>query len=113
MKPREKGGVVDSRLNVYGVEGLKVAGALASFLTGLRKRETLLTTYIPLRPTLDMSIAPANVGAVSRTFPRDDLALNILIIIRTPTPPRLLSERRRRLSLRRSWGSKVYDHVAE
>jgi len=25
MKPREKGGVVDARLNVYGVEGLKVA----------------------------------------------------------------------------------------
>ena len=27
MKPREEGGVVDSKLNVYGVEGLKVAGA--------------------------------------------------------------------------------------
>jgi alcohol oxidase len=27
MKPREEGGVVNSRLNVYGVEGLKVAGA--------------------------------------------------------------------------------------
>ena len=26
MKPREEGGVVDSKLNVYGVEGLKVAG---------------------------------------------------------------------------------------
>lgn len=26
MKPREQGGVVDERLNVYGVEGLKVAG---------------------------------------------------------------------------------------
>lgn len=26
MKPREKGGVVDERLNVYGVENLKVAG---------------------------------------------------------------------------------------
>ena len=25
MKPREKGGVVDSRLNVYGVRGLKIA----------------------------------------------------------------------------------------
>ncbi|KAL0579312.1 hypothetical protein V5O48_002710 [Marasmius crinis-equi] len=36
MKPREKNGVVDSNLNVYGVENLKVA---------------------------DMSIAPGNVGA--------------------------------------------------
>lgn len=26
MKPLHKGGVVDSRLNVYGVYGLKVAG---------------------------------------------------------------------------------------
>lgn len=26
MKPREKGGVVDSKLNVYGVQGLKVCG---------------------------------------------------------------------------------------
>jgi alcohol oxidase len=25
MKPRERGGVVDPRLNVYGVKGLKVA----------------------------------------------------------------------------------------
>ena len=26
MKPREQGGVVDPRLNVYGVQNLKVAG---------------------------------------------------------------------------------------
>jgi hypothetical protein len=26
MKPKEQGGVVDPRLNVYGVQGLKVAG---------------------------------------------------------------------------------------
>jgi len=36
MKPRERGGVVDPRLNVYGAQGLKVA---------------------------DMSIAPSNVAA--------------------------------------------------
>ena len=28
MKPREQGGVLDPRLNVYGVENLKVAGEL-------------------------------------------------------------------------------------
>lgn len=36
MKPRTQGGVVDSRLNVYGVQGLKVT---------------------------DLSIAPSNVAA--------------------------------------------------
>ena len=42
MKPRDQGGVVDSRLNVYGVQHLKVA---------------------------DMSICPANVATVrSSTF---------------------------------------------
>ena len=35
MKPREKGGVVDPRLNVYGVLGLKVAGMAESILSGL------------------------------------------------------------------------------
>lgn len=30
MKSREQGGVVDSRLNVYGVDGLKIAGTLHS-----------------------------------------------------------------------------------
>lgn len=28
MKPHEQGGVVDSRLNVYGVKDLKVAGTV-------------------------------------------------------------------------------------
>ena len=41
MKPREAGGVVDSKLNVYGVQGLKVA---------------------------DLSIPPSNVAAVSFSF---------------------------------------------
>jgi alcohol oxidase len=31
MKPRDKGGVVDPRLNVYGVLGLKVAGTSAIY----------------------------------------------------------------------------------
>ena len=33
MKARDKGGVVDERLNVYGVKGLKIAGE--SFLCSL------------------------------------------------------------------------------
>lgn len=33
MKTREDGGVVDERLNVYGVEGLKVAGMSLFILT--------------------------------------------------------------------------------
>ena len=32
MKPREQSGVVDSSLNVYGVEGLKVCGELDLYL---------------------------------------------------------------------------------
>ena len=28
MKPRGQGGVVDARLNVYGVQNLKIAGML-------------------------------------------------------------------------------------
>lgn len=31
MKPRDKQGVVDSALNVYGVEGLKVTGKQRAF----------------------------------------------------------------------------------
>jgi len=31
MKPRDQGGVVDERLNVYGVKGLKIAGGLLFF----------------------------------------------------------------------------------
>ena len=30
MKPRDRGGVVDKDLNVYGTKGLKVAGLMAS-----------------------------------------------------------------------------------
>lgn len=51
MKPREKCGVVDSRLNVYGVQGLKVAGTSKICQKG--------NTYTPL----DMSITPSNVCA--------------------------------------------------
>lgn len=52
MKPRQSGGVVDPRLNVYGVQNLKVAGMLSS---------STFFSVINIRP--DCSIAPANVGA--------------------------------------------------
>lgn len=33
MRPREQGGVVDARLNVYGIQSLKVVGTFSlSFL---------------------------------------------------------------------------------
>ena len=32
MKPRERGGVVDARLNVYGVQNLKIAGIYLNIL---------------------------------------------------------------------------------
>ena len=35
MKPRNQGGVVDARLNVYGVEGLKVAGTRYKIVSDL------------------------------------------------------------------------------
>jgi hypothetical protein len=35
MKARDEGGVVDEHLNVYGVENLKVAGALQFLYTGI------------------------------------------------------------------------------
>ena len=46
MKAREKGGVVDANLNVYGTQNLKVAGNAF--------RNTLLIE--------DMSICPSNLG---------------------------------------------------
>jgi alcohol oxidase len=52
MKPREEGGVVDSRLNVYGTQNLKGAGKLYIFVG---RMELMLL--------IDCSIAPANVGA--------------------------------------------------
>ena len=57
MKAREKGGVVDERLNVYGVEGLKIAGAfhlrLQSYLAGyLLRANDVFTTP---RRSVDLS----------------------------------------------------------
>ena len=57
MKPREQGGVVDARLNVYSVQNLKIAGNYPIILY-----KSLL--HIISDPFCsDCSIAPANVGA--------------------------------------------------
>ena len=48
MKPKDDGGVVDERLNVYGTKGLKVAG---------------IVPLIEVRISVDLSICPSNVGA--------------------------------------------------
>ena len=42
MKPREQGGVVDARLNVYGVQNLKIAGNYPAILL-----EEFVTYLIP------------------------------------------------------------------
>lgn len=71
MKPREKNGVVDARLNVYGTQALKV---------------------------VDLSISPDNVGAVCpfhlnfASFDTDgddvfSLHLSFLSVRRTRIPP--------------------------
>jgi alcohol oxidase len=55
MKSRDQGGVVDERLNVYGIQNLKIAG-----------RESLspLVTYLVDGLTrTDLSIFPENVGS--------------------------------------------------
>ena len=59
MKPRDKGGVVDPRLNVYGVVGLKVAGMVESILSFRKVRRTLFQiaaschrTSVPTRTIL-------------------------------------------------------------
>lgn len=74
MKPREGGGVVDSRLNVHGVQGLKVAGqfkltvppwnvlTLHIPLVDVRGGRSFLNNS-PLTSVLKISICPANVGA--------------------------------------------------
>jgi len=54
MKARDKGGVVDERLNVYGVKGLKIAGEL--FFVPFT---CLASIFI----SADCSITPDNVGA--------------------------------------------------
>ena len=53
MKAREKGGVVNERLNVYGVQNLKIAGNYFLFISG----------KIKFDPSSDCSITPGNVGA--------------------------------------------------
>lgn len=60
MKPREHNGVVDSRLNVYGTKGLKVAGTI------LPSKASPPTSAESHRLVTDMSICPSNVGSVSR-----------------------------------------------
>ncbi|KAH9481244.1 Alcohol oxidase [Psilocybe cubensis] len=42
MKPREQGGVVDERLNVYGIEGLKVAGNICPGNVGANTYNTAI-----------------------------------------------------------------------
>ena len=56
MKPREQGGVVDARLNVYGVQNLKIAGNYHFYA-----KVQVCYMFDPF--CSDCSITPANVGA--------------------------------------------------
>ena len=62
MKPRDQGGVVDARLNVYGVEGLKVAGMYQC------KIDPPPLEHFLIGGLLDLSICPSNVGNVGFTL---------------------------------------------
>ena len=42
MKPREQGGVVDARLNVYGVQNLKIAGNYPTILPTILLEEFVM-----------------------------------------------------------------------
>jgi alcohol oxidase len=53
MKAKEQGGSVDTRLNVYGTQNLKVAGKLNNIA-----QSKLILILIP-----DLSIIPGNVGS--------------------------------------------------
>ena len=59
MKPREQGGVVDERLNVYGIQNLKIAGNYPTTLLFFffEKIDIYLTFFS------DCNISPDNVGA--------------------------------------------------
>ena len=49
MKAREQGGVVDERLNVYGVQNLKVAGKyLPFFLFWKKEMDINVTLYLQI-----------------------------------------------------------------
>lgn len=53
MKPLEQGGVVDARLNVYGVEGLKVAGGWCGMVPDVHLHLPIWQTCRSVHPTLE------------------------------------------------------------
>jgi alcohol oxidase len=61
MAPREEGGVVNGKLDVYGVTGLKIAGEFANHRPGCRVKDDLL--ILTCDALTDLSICPGNVGA--------------------------------------------------
>jgi hypothetical protein len=59
MKPHEQDGVVDDRLDVYGVQNLKIAGNLLSYYYFCKSLKNVLIFF----SFSDLSITPGNVGA--------------------------------------------------
>lgn len=60
MKPRDKGGVVDKELNVYGVENLKVIGKSIILDGGFFFKSDNLTHMCGVCVCADLSICPGN-----------------------------------------------------
>ena len=76
MAPREKGGVVDADLNVYGVAGLKLCDL--SICPGNVGANTNNTALLVGEKAADILIKDLNLGVASEPIERIDSAMESL-----------------------------------